>query len=95
MATQIEKLQPEQLEKLKEFQAKSNDIVVSLGQISIRIREFNNEIKKLEKIKQELDLDFDKNADELGLIVKELAAKYPKGELDLKEGVVIFDVDEK
>ena len=95
MATQIEKLQPEQLEKLKEFQAKSNDIVVSLGQISIRIREFNNEIKKLEKIKQELDLDFDKNADELGLILKELEAKYPKGELDLKEGVVIFDVDEK
>ena len=45
MATQIEKLQPEQLEKLKGFQAKSNDIVVSLGQISVRIREFNNEIK--------------------------------------------------
>jgi len=95
MATQIEKLQPEQLEKLKEFQAKSNDIVVSLGQISVRIREFNNEIKKLEKIKEELDLDFDKNAEELGLVLKQLEIKYPKGEIDLKEGVVIFDVEEK
>jgi hypothetical protein len=95
MATQIEKLQPEQLEKLKGFQAKSNDIVVSLGQISVRIREFNNEIKKLEKIKEELDLDFDKNADELSIVLKELEAKYPMGEIDLKEGVVIFDVEEK
>jgi predicted nuclease with TOPRIM domain len=91
MATQIEKLQPEQIEKLKEFQAKSNDIVVSLGQISIRIREFNNEIKKLEKIKEELDLDFDKNADELSLILKQLETKYPNGEIDLKEGIVIFE----
>jgi hypothetical protein len=95
MATQIEKLQPEQLEKLKEFQAKSNDIVVSLGQLSVRTRELNIEIKRLEKVKEELDLDFDKNADELSVILKELEAKYPMGEIDLKEGVVIFDVEEK
>jgi len=95
MATQIEKLQPEQLEKLKVFQAKSNDIVVSLGQLSVRTRELNIEIKRLEKVKEELDLDFDKNADELSVILKELEAKYPMGEIDLKEGVVIFDVEEK
>ena len=48
MATQIEKLETEQLEKLKEFQAKSNDIIISLGQISVRTRDLNLEIKRLE-----------------------------------------------
>jgi DNA repair exonuclease SbcCD ATPase subunit len=95
MATQIEKLQPEQLEKLKEFQAKSNDIVVSLGQISIRTRELQTEIKRLESVKEELDLDFDKNAEELNVVLKELEAKYPKGEVNLNDGTVIFDVEEK
>ena len=95
MATQIEKLQPEQLENLKSFQAKSNDIIVSLGQLSVRTRELKNEIKRLETVKGGLDMDFDKNADELSVILKELEAKYPMGEIDLKEGVVIFDVEEK
>jgi hypothetical protein len=95
MATQIEKLQPEQLENLKAFQAKSNDIIVSLGQLSVRTRELKNEIKRLETVKEGLDMDFDKNADELSVILKELEAKYPMGEIDLKEGVVIFDVEEK
>jgi hypothetical protein len=95
MATQIEKLQPEQFEQLKKFQAKSNDIVLSLGQISIRTRELQTEIKRLESVKEELDLDFDKNAEELSVVLKELEAKYPKGEVNLNDGTVIFDVEEK
>jgi len=95
MATQIEKLQPEQLEKLKTFQAKSNDIIISFGQISVRTRDLNLEIKRLEGVKEGLELDFDKNSDELNAFLKELEIKYPKGEIDLNEGTVIFDVEEK
>jgi archaellum component FlaC len=95
MATQIEKLQPEQLEKLKEFQAKSNDIIVSLGQISIRTKDLNTEIKRLESVKETLESDFDKNSNELNTFLKELEVKYPKGEINLNEGTVIFDVEEK
>ena len=95
MATQIEKLQPEQLEKLKVFQAKSNDIIISFGQISVRTRDLNLEIKRLEGVKEGLELDFDKNSDELNAFLKELEIKYPKGEIDLNEGTVIFDVEEK
>jgi len=95
MATQIEKLQPEQLEKLKAFQAKSNDIIISFGQISVRTRDLNLEIKRLEGVKEGLELDFDKNSDELNTFLKELEIKYPKGEIDLNEGTVIFDVEEK
>ena len=95
MATQIEKLETEQLEKLKEFQAKSNDIIISLGQISVRTRDLNLEIKRLEGVKEGLESDFDKNSDELNAFLKELEVKYPKGEINLNEGTVIFDIEEK
>jgi len=91
MATKIEQLETEHIEKLREFQGKSNDIIVSLGQISVKTRELNLELKRLEGVKENYDLEFDKNADELETLLKQMEVKYPKGEIDLKEGIVIFD----
>ena len=55
----------------------------------------NLEIKRLEGVKEGLESDFDKNSDELNAFLKELEVKYPKGEINLNEGTVIFDIEEK
>jgi hypothetical protein len=91
MAQIKEKLETEVIEKLKFNQAQANEAVVNLGQIELRIIELTDELKGVQTFKEDV-LSAYKNA--VGVInseLKVLEEKYPAGEVDLNEGVVIFE----
>lgn len=91
MAQVKEKLEVELVEKLKSSQAQANEAVLNLGQAELRIIELKTELEGVEKFKQTV-LEAYKNAvDGLNTELKVLEGKYPSGEVDLIEGVVIFE----
>lgn len=89
-----EKLNDEVVQKLRDLQAKANDSVLGLGEIEIRLRELNSELQKTLSAKNEVLAIYDQSIAGLTTELKSLELTYPKGEIDLVEGVVIVDVAE-
>lgn len=94
MAQKIEKLSQETLDKIFAVQSKLNEYVLNLGQLHLRKRDLDIEIQKLEDLKIELETGFDTSNSDLKVILSDLEKIYPKGELDLNEGVVYFESPE-
>ena len=89
-----EKLEESVITKLREQQTKANDCVLGLGEIELRLRELTSELQTTNQAKRDVLEMYDAA---LGVIKEELKAletTYPKGEIDLIEGVVVFDVAE-
>jgi hypothetical protein len=89
-----EKLEESVITKLREQQTKANDCVLGLGEIELRLRELTSELQTANQAKRDVLEMYDAA---LGVIKEELKAletTYPKGEIDLIEGVVVFDVAE-
>ena len=89
-----EKLEESVITKLREQQTKANDCVLGLGEIELRLRELTSELQTANQAKRDVLEMYDAA---LGVIKEELKAletTYPKGEIDLVEGVVVFDVAE-
>ena len=91
MAQKIEKLDQSILDNIISHQTKMNEIMLSLGQIHLRNRELMSEIDNLNKIKLDLELKADTISTEFNNSLKELEVKYPKGEIDINQGVVIYE----
>jgi conjugal transfer/entry exclusion protein len=91
MAQKTEKLSQEVLDKLTSSQTKINELLINLGQIHLRTRDLNTEIKRLEEVKADIEKQSDEAGKEFNETLKELESKYPKGEINLKEGTVIFE----
>jgi hypothetical protein len=91
MAQKIEQLPKETLDKLISYQNQANELILNLGQVHLRIRELKLEIERLESVKAGVETESDKIGLEFNEIIKDLEKTYPKGEIDLKEGVVIFE----
>lgn len=89
-----EKLNDEVVQKLRDLQTKANDSVLGLGEIEIRLRELNTELEKTLSAKKEVLAIYDQSIAGLTNELKSLELTYPKGEIDLVEGVVIVDVAE-
>tara|TARA_B110000008_G_scaffold155404_1_gene156282 strand:+ start:351 stop:602 length:252 start_codon:yes stop_codon:yes gene_type:complete len=72
------KLSKEEVAKLKDFQIKNNEIVVSLGSITLRIdaleRQEENELEKFQKLQQEQNK-----------FAQELQENYGDGNIDLEK----------
>lgn len=91
MAQKREKLQEEVVKKLKEFQAKANDSLLGLGEVEIRLRELNAELEKINEIKKSFLSSYDESISSINAELKALEINFPKGEIDLNEGVVIYE----
>jgi len=91
MAQKTEKLSQEVLDKLTSSQTKINELLINLGQIHLRTRDLNTEIKRLEEVKADIEKQSDEAGNEFNETLKELELTYPKGEIDMKEGTVTFE----
>jgi hypothetical protein len=81
MAT--EKLEVSLVEKLKTLNNKKNELIISVGQLYLDIKQLNTTISLAES-------EFENTNKELNLLLSDLEKKYPNGEIDLVEGTVIF-----
>ena len=91
MAQKTEKLSPEIIENLRGMQTKANELVIGLGQLHLRIKDFKLETERLISQQKQMEIDFESNDNEFTKIIKDLETKYPKGEVDLNEGIVIYE----
>jgi ATP-dependent protease HslVU (ClpYQ) peptidase subunit len=91
MAQKTEKLSQEILDKIFAAQVKLNEFVVNLGQLHLRKRDLDSEIQKVEFLKVEAEASFDGATADFQTILADLEKIYPKGEIDLNEGVVIYE----
>jgi hypothetical protein len=91
MAQKTEQLPKETLELLINSQTKANELILSLGQIHLRIRDFNNQIAKLEESKLEIETEIDSSSKQFSELIKALELQYPQGEVDLNQGIVIYE----
>jgi hypothetical protein len=89
-----EKLEESVVAKLRELQTKANDSVLGLGEIELRLRDLNLETEQANQAKKEVLEIYDQSIAGISAELKNLEITYPKGEIDLIEGVVIFDVVE-
>jgi predicted nucleic acid-binding Zn-ribbon protein len=94
MAQKTEKLEQDVLDKILKAQNEANQLIFELGQISLRSRELDAEIDGLKKIKTDMEDKFDNLSLQLENTLSDLRRKYPNGEVDLQEGVVIFETPE-
>ena len=91
MAQIKEVLQTEVIEKLKFNQAQANEAVVNLGQIELRVIDLKDELDAVQQFKEDVLKSYKMAVDTINTELKVLEEKYPNGEVDLNEGVVIFE----
>jgi hypothetical protein len=91
MAQLKESLNVDVLHNIKQKRDEVANLVMELGQISLRTRELKNELKNLDQLKISMENRFDAVNEEVKGILAELEVKYPKGEIDLNEGMVYFE----
>lgn len=91
MAQLKESLSVDVLDSIKQKRDEVANLVMELGQIGLRTRELRNELVKLDQIKISIENRFDEVNEEIKSILVDLEVKYPKGEIDLQEGVVYFE----
>ena len=89
MAQLKESLSADVLDSIKVKRNEVSNLVMELGQISLRTRELRNELANLDQIKMSMESRFDVVNEEVKVILTEL--KYPKGEIDLVEGTIYFE----
>jgi hypothetical protein len=89
-----EKLEESVVVKLRELQTKANDSILGLGELELRLRELNAELEQINQAKKEVLAIYDQSIAGISAELKNLEITYPKGEIDLIEGVVIFDIAE-
>jgi hypothetical protein len=83
MSTQTKKLDESLITKIRELNTKKNELIVSAGQLHLNI-------KQLKTVITAVEYEFENTDKELSLILSDLEQQYPNGEIDLIEGVVLF-----
>jgi hypothetical protein len=91
MAQKTETLSTEIVNDLRGMQTKANELIVGLGQIHLRIKDFKAETERLIGEQQLMEIEFESNDKRFTDTIRDLEAKYPKGEIDLNEGIVIYE----
>jgi hypothetical protein len=83
MSTQTKKLDESLITKIRELNTKKNELIVSAGQLHLNIKQVKTVITAVE-------YEFENTDKELSLILSDLEQQYPNGEIDLIEGVILF-----
>ena len=91
MAQQTAKLSQELVDDLKGMQSKANDLVVGIGQIHLELKKFKVEMERLENQQKSMEIEFELNNEKFTNTIAELEKQYPMGEIDLNEGIVIYE----
>jgi len=91
MAQKTEKLSEEVLDSLRTSQIRANELVVGLGQIHLKLKNFKIEMGKMMEEQKNMELEFELNDNKFTTILRDLEKQYPTGEIDLNEGVVIYE----
>jgi hypothetical protein len=94
MAQKTEKLSEEVLNNLRASQIRANELVIGLGQIHLKLKNFKIEMGKLMEEQKNMEIEFELNDSKFTTILRDLEKQYPTGELDLNEGVVIYESPE-
>jgi chromosome segregation ATPase len=94
MAQLKESLSTEVLDSIKSKRDEISNLVMELGQLTLKKRELKNEVSRLEEIESAIENRFDEINSEMTDILKELETKYSKGEIDLNEGVVYYESED-
>ena len=94
MAQLKESLSVDVLDSIKEKRDEVSNLVMELGQVSLRTRELRNELVKLDQLKVSMETRFDEVNEQVKEILTELEVKYPKGEIDLAEGMIYYESPE-
>ena len=91
MAQLKELLDVDVLNNIKVKRDEVANLVMELGQVSLRSRELRTELLKLDQVKISMENRSDEVNDEIKEILGKLEEKYPKGEIDLNEGTIYFE----
>ncbi len=91
MVQKTEKLSPQIIDDLRSMQSKANELINALGQIHLKIRDFKAETERLIDEQKSMESQFDLNDKKFTSVIRDLEEKYPKGEVDLNEGIVIYE----
>ena len=91
MAQLKESLNVDVLNSIKEKRDEVSNLIMELGQVSLRTRELKNELIKLDQLKLSMETRFDEVNEQVKEILTELEVKYPKGEIDLAEGMIYYE----
>ena len=94
MAQLKESLNVDVLNSIKEKRDEVSNLIMELGQVSLRTRELKNELVKLDQLKLSMETRFDEVNEQVKEILTELEVKYPKGEIDLAEGMIYYESPE-
>ena len=84
MEKYTEKLEESLIERLKELRNKQTELVLSIGQIHLELKQMNSAMETMES--QYLTI-----TNELNEKLNDLEKKYPNGEVDLVDGTVIYE----
>ena len=91
MAIKTEKLAEETYSKLTNLQSEINDLVVTIGQAHLQIRDAETKLKNFKFSLENLETQFDEKNDELDSVLYVLEKTYPKGEIDLRDGTITYE----
>ena len=91
MAIKTEQLAEETYHKLTNLQNEINNLVVTIGQAHLQIRDAETQLKNFKFSLENLETQFDEKNEELNEILYVMEKAYPKGEIDLKEGVITYE----
>ena len=84
------KLEESVVKSLTELNQKSGLLISDFGQIYIRKKELQDELKKLDEILEVSENDFKAVNLEMKDILEALDEKYPQGRVNLQEGTVTY-----
>jgi hypothetical protein len=89
------KLADEKVEPLRQQNRLLNDMVMSFGQIHLRRNELQDELSNLEEQLANVESQYKEETKKMRELVSELEKEYPRGQIDLNEGVVTYRADFK
>jgi hypothetical protein len=83
MEKHTEKLEETIVEKLRQLNTRKNELIINTGQVHLDITE-------LERVLTMLEVEFQQTSKEMNTILSDFEKKYPNGEIDLVEGIVVY-----
>jgi len=91
MAQKTEKLSQELINDLRGMQTRANELIIGIGQTHLKLKNFKIEMSKIMEEQKSMELEFELNDSKFTTAIRDLDKKYPMGELDLNEGIVIYE----
>jgi hypothetical protein len=91
MAQQTATLSQELVDDLRGMQSKANDLVIGIGQIHLELKKFKLEMERLENEQKSMEIEFELNNERFTNTISDLEKQYPMGEIDLNQGIVIYE----